>query len=125
MTIKEKLFCFAARSRMIDVRCNKLYGQSQLKCRLGCDTKETQSHLLDCVSLTDQNIVKELHKHDDIYGEDIAKMETISKILQVKFKLLKDLHEENQVNGSSKSCSASTINVLNVTHANIDIDDLD
>ena len=30
MTIKEKLFCFAARSRMVDVRCNKLHGQSQL-----------------------------------------------------------------------------------------------
>ena len=125
MTIKEKLFCFAARSRMIDVRCNKLYGQSQLRCRLGCDTNETQNHLLECVSLTDQNMVKELPKHDDIYGEDIEKMETISKILQVKYKLLKDLHEENQVNGSSKSCSASNINNLNVLHVNVDVDDLD
>ena len=125
MTIKEKLFCFAARSRMINVRCNKLYGQSQLKCRLGCDTNETQGHLLDCVSLTDPNIVKELPKHDDIYGEDIAKMETISKILQLKFKLLNELLEENQVNGSTKSCSASTINILNVPHVNVDVDDLD
>ena len=101
------------------------HGQSLLKCRLGCDTNETQSHLLDCVALTDPNIVKELLEHDDLYGEDIAKIETISKILQMKFKLLTELHEENQVNGSSKSCSASTINVLNVSHLNIDVDDLD
>ena len=123
MTIKEKLFCFAARSRMIDVRCNKLHGQSQLKCRLGCDKKETQNHLLDCVALADSNIVKETPDYADIHGKDIAKMEKISKILQAKFKLLKELHEQNQVNGSKKSCSAS--NICNYVPHVTDIDDLD
>ena len=125
MTIKEKLFCFAARSRMIDVRCNKLYGQSQLTCRLGCDMKETQKHLLECDALTDSNIVKEVPEYADIYGKDLQKMENISKILQTKFKLLKELQEHNQVNGSQQSCSASNNNILNVPHVNIDFDDLD
>ena len=124
MTIKEKLFCFAARSRMVDVRCNKLHGPSQLMCRLGCDKKETQSHLLDCDALTDSNIVQEVPEYADIFGKDLAKMETMSKILQAKFKLLKELYELNQVNGSSKSCSASNI-FVHVPHVNSDIDDLD
>ena len=125
MTIKEKLFCFAARCRMIDVRCNKLHGQSQLMCRLGCDRKETQNHLLDCDALTDSSIVKDLPEYPDLYGKDIQKMENISKILQDKFKLLKELHEQNQVNGSLPSCSALNINVCNVPHLNIDFNDLD
>ena len=128
MTIKEKSFCFAARSRMIDVRCNYPQGQGQLMCRLGCDTKETQNHLLDCAALTDSNIVQEVPAHDDIFGKDIAKMEITSKILQVKFKLLKELHELNQVNRSSKSCSASNICVyvpVPVPNVNTDTDDLD
>ena len=99
MTIKEKLFCFAARSRMIDVRCNKLHSQSQLNCRLGCDTKETQNHLLECVALADSNLVNEIPDYADINGKDIAKMEAMSKILEGKFKLMKELIELNQVKG--------------------------
>ena len=108
---------------MIDVRCNKLHSQSQLKCRLGCDTKETQNHLLDCVALADSNIVKETPDYADIHGKDIAKMEKTSKILQAKYKLLKELYEQNQVNGSKKSCSAS--NICNYVPHVTDIDDLD
>ena len=124
MTIKEKSFCFAARSRMIDVRCNYPQGQGQLMCRLGCNKKETQNHLLECGALTDSNIVQELPTYADIHGKDIAKMERTSKILQAKFKLLKELYELNQVNRSSKSCSASNIGVY-VPHVNTDTDDLD
>ena len=97
MTIKEKLFCFAARCRMIDVRCNKLHGQSQLMCRLGCDRKETQNHLLDCDALTDSSIVKDLPEYPDLYGKDIQKMENISKIFQDKFKLLKETKPSERI----------------------------
>ena len=37
-------------------------------------------------------------EYADIFGKDLAKMETMSKILQAKFKLLKELYELNQVN---------------------------
>ena len=124
MTIKEKSFCFAARSRMIDVRCNKLHGQSQLMCRLGCDTKETQNHLLDCAALVDTSIVKEIPDYADLHGKDTGKTKTISKILEVKFKLMKELNELNQVNGPLKSCSASN-NCVYVPNVNTFINDLD
>ena len=126
MTIKEKSFCFAARSRMIDVRCNRLHGQIHLKCRLGCDTSETQNHLLSCEALTD------LTEYSDLFGKDVDKMETVSKILQTKFKLLNELDEPNQVNGSvqpptgaGQSCSASDTNIY-VPNVNVGSnDDLD
>ena len=125
MTIKEKLFCFAARSRMVDVRCNKLNGQIHLKCRLGCDVNETQNHLLDCDALSDSNIVKKIPEYADLLGTDVKKMETVSKILQAKFKLLKELHEQHQVNGSLQSCSALNTNVIVPHVPNVSIDDLD
>ena len=125
MTIKEKLFCFAARSRMVDVRCNKLNGQIHLKCRLGCDVNETQNHLLDCHALSDSNIVKKIPDYADLMGKDVEKMETVSKILQAKFKLLKELHEQHQVNGSLQSCSALNTNVIVPHVPNVSINDLD
>ena len=46
---------------------------------VGYDTRETQNHLLVCAALTDLSIVKELPDYADLYGKDIAKMETMSK----------------------------------------------
>ena len=57
--------------------------------------KETQNHLLECDALKDSNIVKEVPEYADIHGKHLQKMENISKILQDKFKLLKELHEQN------------------------------
>ena len=97
MTIKEKSFAFAARSRTIDVNCNKLRGQNSLKCRLGCDEEENQAHLLLCKVLAGSDIVKDVLNHDDIYMNDVPKIETISKILQQRFKLLNETYDDNQV----------------------------
>ena len=47
--------------------------------KLLCDTKETQNYLLVCAALTDLSIVKEIPDYVDLYGKDIAKMETMSK----------------------------------------------
>ena len=84
----------------------------------------TQNHLLDCAALTDTSIVKEIPDYADLHGKDTAKMETISKILEVKFKLMKELNEPNQVNGPLNSCSASN-NCVYVPHVNTFINDLD
>ena len=105
MTIKEKSFAFALRSRTIDVKCNKLQGQTNVRCRLGCDQDESQPHLLQCSALIDSNIVKELPNHEDIQGKSAQKIETMSKILLKKFNLLKEISDS-----SSQECSASALN---------------
>ena len=45
-TIKEKCFIFAARSRMVDVKCNFKTGWTDLKCRNCQQSDEDQEHLL-------------------------------------------------------------------------------
>ena len=77
------------------------------------------------VMLSDSNIVKEIPEYSDLLGKDVHKMETMSKILQAKFKLLKELYEHYQVNGLPQSCSASNINVYVPNVPNVSIDDLD
>ena len=122
MTIKEKSFSFALRLRTIDVKCNKLNGQTNVKCRLGCDQDESQPHLLQCSALTDSNIVKDLPDYEDILGKSSHKIETMAKILQQKYNLLKDTFESPQVN-SSQACSASASININIYKSNVNIND--
>ena len=127
MTIKEKCFAFAARSRTIDVKCNKLWGQKNLRCRLGCDEEENQAHLLQCKAIAGSDIVKDVPKYEDIYMNDVPKIETISKILNQKFNLLKETFDKNQVHSPIQACaaSASSINIY-VPNVNVNIaDELD
>ena len=48
MTNKEKSFAFAARSQMLDVKCNFKLGKPDLKCSLGFDSSDDQEHILLC-----------------------------------------------------------------------------
>ena len=110
MTINEKSFTFALRSRTIDVNCNKLQGQINVKCRLGCDQDESQPHLLHCSALRDSTIVKDLPVYEDIHGKSVEKIETLSKIIQQKFKLFIETAETPQVNSSQASSTSASIN---------------
>ena len=123
MTIKEKSFAFAARSRTIDVNSNKLRGQKDLKCRLGCDEEENQAHLLLCKALAGSDIVKDVPNHDDIYVNDVPKIETISRILQQKFKLFKETYDDNQVHSPSQACAASPPIDIYIPNVNVNIND--
>ena len=98
---------------------NKLQGQTNVRCRLGCDQDESQPHLLQCSALIDSNIVKELPNYEDIQGKSAQKIETISKILLQKFNLLKETSDSSQVNGS-QACSASALNI-NICKNNVNI----
>ena len=48
MTNKEKIFAFAARSHMLDLKCNFKLGKVDLKCSLGCDQDESQHQSDSC-----------------------------------------------------------------------------
>jgi len=85
LTINEKKFIFAARTRMLDVKGNFKTGMLDRKCRKCEATDETQQHLLDCPALSDSSLVRGTPSYDDLFG---AKPSIIGKILQSKFKLL-------------------------------------
>ena len=70
--------------------------------------------------------------YEDILTNDSIKIETISRIIQQRFKLLQEAYDRNQVNSSKKACSASTPIIdsygTNLQTVNVDInivDDLD
>ena len=88
LTIKEKSFIFAARTRMINIRCNFKQGKSDLSCRKCHNFDETQEHLLVCSALSDNALVTSTPNYQDLFSYDKAKIVTIGRLLLGKFKLL-------------------------------------
>ena len=88
LSINDKKFIFAARTRMLDMKGNFKTGQLDKKCRKCETTEETQQHLLDCPALSDSSLVLGSPSYDDLFGADPS---TIGKILQFKFKLLQTI----------------------------------
>ena len=66
MTINEKSFAFAARSRMIDVKCNFKFGKADLKCRKCLIQDETQEHLLSFMFSSTRQFSDTINKHSSI-----------------------------------------------------------
>ena len=85
LSIREKQFTFAARSRMLDVRSNFKVGLTTTQCRRCEDSEETQEHLLHCPTLRDGGVVTEVPQYDDLLGEETKKIVNISRILSTKF----------------------------------------
>ena len=85
LTINEKKFIFAARTRMLDLKGNFKIGILDRKCRKCEATEETQEHLLDCPALMDSSLVLGRPRYDDLFG---AEPSITGKILQSKFNLL-------------------------------------
>lgn len=89
LSIQEKQFAFAARTRMLDVRGNFKIGQVDAKCRRCLNSEETQEHLLHCPTLMDGGVVSDVLQYDDLLGEDTQKIKNIARILLEKFKIFK------------------------------------
>ena len=85
MSIKEKQFTFAARSRMLEVRSNFKVGLKITQCRRCKDSEETQEHLLHCPTLRDGAVVTDVPQYDNLLGEETQKIINISRILLSKF----------------------------------------
>ena len=81
LSIKEKQFTFAARSRMLDVKSNFKVGLKTTQCRRCEDSEETQEHLLHCPTLRDGTVVTDVPQYDDLLGEETQKIIDISRIL--------------------------------------------
>ena len=89
LSIQEKQFAFAARTRMLDVKGNFKIGQVDAKCRRCLNSEETQEHLLHCPTLMDGGVVSDVLQYDDLLGEDTQKIKNIARILLEKFKIFK------------------------------------
>ena len=83
LSINEKRFIFAARTRMMDVKSNFKSGQTGVKCRKCGLEEETQQLLLNCPALADSSLVDGIPRYDDLFG---AKPSTIGRLLKHKGK---------------------------------------
>ena len=92
-TIQVKSFLFAARSRMLDVRCNFKNGLTDLSCRKCIQSDENQEHLLSCPALSDNSILRTDYQpeYNDLFCDDVKKIENIGRILKSKFTLFKNV----------------------------------
>ena len=63
MTIQEKCFAFAARTRMLDLNANFKSSLSDSVCRKFFFEEENQKHLLSCQALKDNSLVEDLRQN--------------------------------------------------------------
>ena len=112
MSIKEKAFIFAVRTRMINVKSNFKVGQKDLKCRLCNNHEEDQQGLLICRALNSEP-TRTTPSYSDLFSEKKEKITKIAMILKEKFEKFQNLL---QVHGQrpahqSQLCAASSSNI--------------
>ena len=85
-TVQEAKFLFAARSRMLDVKCN-YRGKYFITLCPCCNTEEdNQEHLLYCHKLGDDSTpVDVLPAYEDLFSSSLEKQIKISRILKAKY----------------------------------------
>ena len=110
LSIKEKSFIFAARSNMINVKCNFKIGKPDLICEKCHTEEETQKHILFCKAISDSSVLDKdnIPEYEDLYSKDPKKIALIGRILLQKF------NNFNQVHRPSPSAAISVNNVNNV-----------
>ena len=112
MTIREKCFVFAARSRMLDIHANFKVGNDDIKCRKCRKSDEDQRHLLKCPELSDRSIVQSSStiSYEDLFCNDIKKVEAIGKVLESKLKQLKSDSKPTMCTDTNiVTCAASSV----------------
>ena len=122
MTIKEKAFTFALRTRMIDLKSNFKVGQKDLKCRLCDKHDEDQQGLLICSALNPEP-TRTSPAYNDLFSEKKEKITKIAMILKDKFLIFQNIL---QVHGQRKArqsqlCAASSLVINTVNHDDEDM----
>ena len=83
INLQKKKILFKARTRMINV--NKNFGNSS-PCSLCNLNEDDQSHLLECIFIKLESSIVQENKnkceYQDIFGNDIVKMNNVAELLQ-------------------------------------------
>ena len=103
MTIHERQFLFALRTRMVDVKANFKIGQRDIRCRACSQAEESQEHILQCPELQEKEIVTGLIDYKDLFKNNTEKLAHIGRIVGRKLKLLKEKVTMTNVNPSNGS----------------------
>ena len=117
ISLKEKAFMFAVRTRMIDLKSNFKAGKRDLKCRLFDKHEEDQKGLLLCSALNSDPSRTPLYT--DLFSERKEKTTYIALILKEKFQSFQNLQVQGQRHSQPSAASS-----LNANHVNFDDEDM-
>ena len=120
MTIREKAFTFAARSRMLDLKCNFKVGKKDLMCNLCGKHEESQEELLTCEVLIDSTETVNPSTYSDLFSSDKSKVTISAKLLREKY-LNYQVHRKN----GNNLPSAAPIVINNLNNVSNDCGDMD
>ena len=114
LSIEEKQFLFAARTRGLNLRNNFKQGKQDIQCRLCGKHTEDQQSLLTCSAL--DNVEAPLQsEYRDIFSDRIDKITAITKVLKAKF-------EEFNFQVNRQMSRSATAIVVNVDDTVVNID---
>ena len=123
MTNREKAFAFAARSQMLEVKCNFKLGKTDLKCSLGCDSNEDQEHILICPVLK-EDISEPIPNYNDLFGNNQMRIKLVTQVLKKKFTKFTTL--KSTVHGQShqtKPSAADSTDIVDNVNDNVNLVD--
>merc|ERR1712079_188179 len=108
LSIHEKQFIFSARSRMVDLLDNFKTGKGSLLCRACDKVQESQSHLLQCNRLSDNDLTSSLPQYQDLFCDDVQKIANMGRLLKTKHEKFKKIINNNP-DAPAVSAAASTV----------------
>ena len=120
MTVREKTFTFAARTRMLDLKCNFKTGKKDLMCNVCEKHEENQEGLLTCEGLTDSTEKANSSSYSDLFSSERAKVTMIAKVLRNKYLIYQVLRKNS--NNLPRAASSVNNNINNVSNDCGDMD---
>ena len=116
LSIEEKRFLFAARTRGLRLGNNFKQGKQDMMCRLCKYHIEDQQSLLSCSAL--EHITSPSQpKYSDIFSDNLDKLAAITKLLKLKF-----ADFTTQVNRQPSSSATNVIDVDNNVNDKVELD---
>ena len=92
--LKLATFLFKPRTRMIDMGANfsNKYGEES-KCKLGCDSLDTQQHLLECNELIECDLVgaDDEYEYSDLFSNKVENQLKIAAKLESRLRRRKEI----------------------------------
>ena len=109
ISIDEAKFLFQLRTRMVDVKTNYEGKYKDLMCPACNLVEDTQSHLLECVKLSDKDLVDKVPEYDDLFSKDLKTKVITSRILRQRYHRRKEIERKQAKDETSQTNLAQVI----------------
>ena len=109
ISIDEAKFLFQLRTRMLDVRKNYEGKYKDLMCPVCNLVEDTQPHLIECLKLSDNDLVDKVPEYNDLFGKDLKTKVKTSRILRRRYQKRKEIESKQAKEETSQTNLAQVI----------------